>query len=549
MSGHKLNALRKLLVVAGVIGLAVAAPATASAGVPECFGQPATIVGTPGNDPDLDGTAGDDVIVGRGGNDHIDGMGGNDRICGGPSAVSPDPYVPWYEGLTGGPGQDRLSGGGGPDGLHGGPDDDVLRGGAGRDLATYSDAPGSVIVDLAAGTAIGAAGDDSLEEIDDITGTHAYADDLRGDAGPNTINGSGHADIIYGRAGDDFLRGWLNGDELRGGAGADALWGGWGPDADDDDELYGGGGDDILRPDADPEIPNFNYGNGDDEINGGSGRDLLSFDKVLDSVDVDLLVGTVTGQGSDDVARVEDVTGGEDHDDFTGDDGPNAVQGGTGSDVFSGLGGDDFFDAGEDGGAGSGGEGNDRIVGGSAGGGPGRDVLIGTDANEGFSGGGGRDVIRAKGGEDTIEDPTYPEFSAGTDRINAGAGFDTVYPILGRDVVKGGPDVDTLFYGGGPESAIEVDLAAGTVTGGVEQEVPGFEYVFGTAYDDVLRGTDGPNELRGLIGNDRLFGRDGDDLLLGGADEDDFFGGAGDDECDHFAAEDGVLDSCTPVGP
>jgi hemolysin type calcium-binding protein len=45
-------------------------------------GVACTVVGTPGSDPALNGTSGDDVICGLSGNDVIDGMGGNDRSLG-----------------------------------------------------------------------------------------------------------------------------------------------------------------------------------------------------------------------------------------------------------------------------------------------------------------------------------------------------------------------------------------------------------------------------------------------------------------------------------
>ena len=77
----------------------------ASAAAPRCFGRPATLVGTPGNDT-LRGTAGNDVIVGLAGHDRIDGRGGNHRICAGPGRDT----------LRGGPGSDRLDGGPGTDG-------------------------------------------------------------------------------------------------------------------------------------------------------------------------------------------------------------------------------------------------------------------------------------------------------------------------------------------------------------------------------------------------------------------------------------------------
>lgn len=46
-----------------------------------CLGQPATIVGTPGNDV-VTGTPGNDVIAGLAGDDVVNGTGGNDLLCG-----------------------------------------------------------------------------------------------------------------------------------------------------------------------------------------------------------------------------------------------------------------------------------------------------------------------------------------------------------------------------------------------------------------------------------------------------------------------------------
>jgi Ca2+-binding RTX toxin-like protein len=48
----------------------------------DCLGEPATIVGTEGNDT-LVGTPGRDVIVALGGNDTVQALGGDDLVCGG----------------------------------------------------------------------------------------------------------------------------------------------------------------------------------------------------------------------------------------------------------------------------------------------------------------------------------------------------------------------------------------------------------------------------------------------------------------------------------
>ena len=77
-----------------------------------CFGEPATIVGTPGND-NLIGTANNDVIVGLAGDDFIDGLDGDDKLCGGDG----------NDRLFGKEGDDELSGGAGNDFLNGGQDD------------------------------------------------------------------------------------------------------------------------------------------------------------------------------------------------------------------------------------------------------------------------------------------------------------------------------------------------------------------------------------------------------------------------------------------
>ncbi len=78
-----------------------------------CFGLPATIVGTAGDDV-IVGTAGPDVIHGRGGFDVITGKEGDDVLCGGGDA-------------------DLVKGGKGDDVVKGGRGDDTVKGGTGND--------------------------------------------------------------------------------------------------------------------------------------------------------------------------------------------------------------------------------------------------------------------------------------------------------------------------------------------------------------------------------------------------------------------------------
>ncbi|MGV3580265.1 M10 family metallopeptidase C-terminal domain-containing protein [Brevundimonas sp.] len=133
----------------------------------------------------MNGTASADTLSGLGGNDTISGLGGNDT-------------------LDGGSGDDNISGGDGDDILIGGLGNDTLNGGAGRDTADYSGAAAGVTVSLAAGTASGGAGNDTLTAIEDIRGS-TYADTLTGDGNANIIRGGGGIDTINGGGGNDQL--------------------------------------------------------------------------------------------------------------------------------------------------------------------------------------------------------------------------------------------------------------------------------------------------------------------------------------------------------
>ena len=132
-----------LVVTAATLGALMAVPFTAEAAsaAPKCFGKPATIVGTMGNDK-IKGTPKADVIVAKGGNDIIDGRGGKDRICagGGADRVRAGVGADWVNGgygddhISGYKGDDKLFGQNGKDIVAGGDGDDVVNGGAGTDV-------------------------------------------------------------------------------------------------------------------------------------------------------------------------------------------------------------------------------------------------------------------------------------------------------------------------------------------------------------------------------------------------------------------------------
>ncbi len=255
--------------VAGAFAMPLLVPpgqAVSAAGVPTCFGRPATIVGTNGSDV-LIGTNGADVIVGRGGRDQIRGRSGDDRICAGPNGAvdaHPDPlYESWVgESTFGGRGHDLIDAGRGFDSVSGGPGNDHIWGG--RSPALFNE---------------------GMEE-----GEHYFSDlfhqRLRGDQGNDVVHGGPGPDSIRGDGGRDelFTGGYTgyNGDSdhgefASGGAGDDVLVGGSGDDAltggDGDDRLLGRGGRDALHGLS-----------GRDELHGGSSTDRSYGDDGHDAI-------------------------------------------------------------------------------------------------------------------------------------------------------------------------------------------------------------------------------------------------------------------------
>jgi Ca2+-binding RTX toxin-like protein len=257
----------------------------------------------------LEGWAGDDTLTGDAGDDALDGGAGLDTASyiGAPAGVTVDLAAGtaaggggsdalvgiervlgtiYADSLTGGGAAETLNGRTGNDNISGGGGDDTLVGGFGIDWARYSFAPGPVSVDLAAGIATGAAGQDTLSEFENVIGSLTYGD---------TLSGDGLANVLQGWAGDDVLRG-------RG---------------------------------------------GDDTLDGGAGLDRATYDDAAGAVNVYLYLGTASGAaGSDDLVGIEDVTGGAFGDTLVGDAAANRIEGGDGDDDIHGREGDDVLGGG-----------------------------------------------------------------------------------------------------------------------------------------------------------------------------------------------------------
>ena len=164
---------------------------------------------------------------------------------------------------------------------------------------------------------------------------------------------------------------------------------------------------------------------------------------------------------------------------LTGTDGPDVIDGRGGDDRIEGLGGDDVLCGGE-----------------------GRDVL---------RGGAGDDHLHGGSDARVVEDTDYYVYYG--DSLDGGAGDDLLDP--GTDSRHDGR-VDTVTWVGSAR-AVVVDLAAGTATGDGSDRLTGrFGTAVGSAYDDVLLGSERGDRIRGNGGGDRVEGRGGPDELTGG---------------------------------
>jgi glucose/arabinose dehydrogenase len=127
----------------------------------------------------------------------------------------------------------------------------------------------------------------------------------------------------------------------------------------------------------------------------------------------------------------------------------------------------------------------------------------------------------------------------GNDRIYGGGGNDSLSGGSGNDHLRGGPGADLLSGGSGFDYAdyrdspgrVVIDLLKRTQAGSDASgdRFSSIEGVWGSAFDDVLKGSTGHNTLRGGAGNDSLSGNAGDDRLYGDAGRDTILGSTGKD--------------------
>jgi Ca2+-binding RTX toxin-like protein len=342
---------------------------------PTCFGMPATIVGTDGDDL-LVGTDGPDVIVGLAGTDRIEPGAGDDRVCAGPGGIrsenqySPETILSTNEGvnmdspdIADNTGDDLLDGGPGFDYIEGGPGSDRLFGGQGNDTMFASD-------------------------IMDSQSDNEGRDFMSGSGGGDLLLEAAGSLLAYGGPGDDLMHFAAGNAVFFGGRGSDRVEGAFSPAQSEPFAVYLGRGNDdaiIEALGAGPAARGVARGGpGDDELKVGGNRVLVDLhgDDGNDRLTVVRL--------SPSHRRVR-FFGNAGADVLTGSNGPDLLRGGSGPDTLRGARGADKL---------QGNRGDDILRGGS-----GADTLRGNRGNDVLRGQTGRDVNYGDRGSDLCRSP------------------------------------------------------------------------------------------------------------------------------------------------
>lgn len=549
------------------------------------------INGSSGNDV-IVGSSGDDRIKGGGGNDTLDGGDGNDTYDasdvnvtgtidlsnpGGQSHITGTTVdlLANFENVVAGNAVDtiigssvanRIDAGGGNDFVDGGAGDDVLIGGAGADklvggagidtasYETMATAFAAPTVDAASGISIdgvkvdlkvnsssdgnaapatkasqGDAAGDWFYQIENLTGSN-FNDLLHGDDGANVLRGGDGNDALFGGLGDDTLSGDAGNDYLDGEAGMNTVV--YAGNRADYDIVTGavttvtGLGDRAI--DGVDRLKNINFIQfADVRVNLGidpNNKPILGVPAMADQTINDGVAYTYQIPATafidldlgDTMTFAATLADGSALPSWLAFDAATRTFSGTPPVGVIGTTIEVLVTATDPAGTGASWTISDSFLltvnaarGADITGTAGRDTISGTFRSESVSGLAGDDVILGSGGADAIDG------GAGSDRVDYSAS----------------------------SAAVTVDLAAGTGSGGDAEgdTLAAIEQVYGSAFDDVLTGTDGDDVLFGQAGNDTLRGGGGNDLLDGGDGTNVLAGGAGNDAIYARTGSDGKL--------
>ena len=146
-------------------------------------------------------------------------------------------------------------------------------------------------------------------------------------------------------------------------------------------------------------------------------------------------------------------------------------------------------------------------------------VGTGGDGNDNLMGGSGRNSLSGDDGSDMLSG------RAAADTLLGGAGDDFVYGYGGHDSLDGGSGSDQLYGDDDQGDMAAFNAANADFMGGRD----GNDTLLGGEGDDMLLGGQGADSLLGNSGDDVLLGGQGDDTLVGDAGNDQLHGNHGDD--------------------
>ena len=505
----------------------------------------------------------DDEVYGDENTSRIDGFGGNDTLISGASD-----YIDIYAGE----GNDIVESYATISSyLVGGAGNDIIRGFGAEDWVSYWDeeiegGTQGVEVNLEEGWAIDSFGDtDTLSGIEGVHGTDKgdsitasdSGSSIYGWDGADVLTGGAAYDILVGGAGADYIDasasdGVEQGDYVNPGRGRDTIIGSSALFAEGrgifvsldgvyvtsgvrfDTSLDGTGfitslsGDEIDTTftaatrlggtylddefyGSDYEDENFFGFQGHDHFDGGDGHDRVSYyldyNWDAEGITADLGAGVVTdGWGyTDTLVSIEGITATNFDDDITGSEEDNWFLDGGGTDIVRGLGGDDTFENG----------------GGKA---------------DTFDGGEGSDWF--------ISDPSFfVRIEGDIAQINLAEGWHggTATAVADRDTLISienveyrGTEIDqVVIIGSSADNHLIAGEADDEVSGGAGDDtlegMGGDDLLVDSFGDNGLSGGDGEDTLVVLTGRNTLDGGAENDVLVGGSGSDDLQGGSGDD--------------------
>ncbi|HYN39719.1 MAG TPA: hypothetical protein VES39_10755, partial [Rhodospirillales bacterium] len=143
----------------------------------------------------------------------------------------------------------------------------------------------------------------------------------------------------------------------------------------------------------------------------------------------------------------------------------------------------------------------------------GADHLTGSSTADWQLARGGDDTLIAGAGNDQMEGNRGNDLlfgNGGNDGMSGGEGKDIFHGGEGNDTLDGGAGCDAAAFGAAAQG-VSVDLASGTASGQGDDRLIGIEEVFGSRFDDEIRGNAGNNWFTGGAGDDTLDGRGGRD--------------------------------------